>query len=226
MPPGAGGISDVSCSSVGMKDWGGFQFAESVFADILEERNGAPETGNGCTRTGMRTAPPRRSGTGPGAPKGTAPARRRPSRQRQRSFGTVAMGSDVDLLAETACKAYEDRRETGSVMRYYKSACEFDETPVRDDHSEIGSESSDFLATVLTFRLIKSFDRAGLLEKMTYSKVMNVLKRAKKTRHPREDRKLVRLNPGQEEMLRKLMPLPGYEASPTRRRGRPRKINV
>ena len=104
--------------------------------------------------------------------------------------------------------------------------CDFDETRVQDDYSVIGSEFCDFLATVLTFRLIKSFDRAGLLEKMTYSKVMNVLKRAKKTRLPGEDWKLVRLNPGQEEILRKLMLLPGNEVSPKRKRGRPRKTDV
>ena len=147
-------------------------------------------------------------------------------RQRQRSFGTVVLESDVDLLPETAYRAYEDRWEIEIVMRYYKSACDFDETRVQDDYSVIGSEFCDFLATVLTFRLIKSFDRAGLLEKMTYSKAMNVLRRAKKTRLPGEDWKLVRLNPGQEEMLRKLKLLPGNEASPKRKRGRPRRTDV
>ena len=97
-------------------------------------------------------------------------------------------------------------------MRYYKSACEFDETRVQDDYSVIGSEFCDFLATVLTFRLIKAFDRAGLLETMTYSKVMGILRRAKKTRLPDEEWKLVRLNPSQEELLRKLELLPQEEA--------------
>ncbi|MBQ7650764.1 MAG: hypothetical protein IJS15_07385, partial [Victivallales bacterium] len=101
--------------------------------------------------------------------------------------------------------------------------CEFDETRVQDDCSVIGSEFCDFLATVLTFRLIKAFDRAGLLEKMTYGKVMGVLKRAKKTRLPEEEWKLVRLNPSHEEMLRKLELLPQMEAQPRRKRGRPRK---
>ena len=130
---------------------------------------------------------------------------------------------DLDLPPETVYKAYEDRWEIEIVMRYYKSACEFDETRVQDDYSVIGSEFCDFLATVLTFRLIKAFDKAGLLEKMTYGKVMGVLKRAKKTRLPDEEWKLVRLNPSQEEMLRKLELLPQMEAQPKRKRGRPRK---
>ena len=37
IPLGSGGIRDVSYSSVDMKDWAGFQLAESVFADILED---------------------------------------------------------------------------------------------------------------------------------------------------------------------------------------------
>ena len=75
-----------------------------------------------------------------------------------------------DLPPETVHKAYEDRWEIEIVMRHCKSACEFDETRVQDDCSVIGSEFCDFLATVLTFRLIKAFDKAGLLEKMTYGK--------------------------------------------------------
>lgn len=91
-------------------------------------------------------------------------------REKQRSFGTAVLECDLDLSPETVYKAYEDRWEIEIVMRYYKSACEFDETRVQDDYSVIGSEFCDFLATVLTFRLIKAFDKAGLLEKMTYGK--------------------------------------------------------
>ena len=143
--------------------------------------------------------------------------------ERQKSFGTVTLECDLDLPPETVYRAYEDRWEIEVVMRHYKSACEFDGTRVQDDYSVIGSEFCDFLATVLTFRLIKAFDKAGLLEKMTYGKVMGVLKRAKKTRLPEEEWKLVRLDPSHEEMLRKLELLPQMEAQPRRKRGRPRK---
>ena len=77
------------------------------------------------------------------------------------------MECDLDLPPETVCKAYEDRWEIEIVMWHCKSLCEFDETRVQDDCSVIGSEICDFLATVLTFRHIKAFDKAGLLEKMT-----------------------------------------------------------
>ena len=144
-------------------------------------------------------------------------------REKQRSFGTIVLESDLDLPPLTAFRAYDDRWEIEIVMRYYKSACEFDETRVQDDYSVIGSEFCDFLATVLTFRLLKAFDRACLLEKLTYGKIMDVLRRAKKTRLPGEEWKLVRINPSQEEMLRKLGLLPQIEAQPKRKRGRPRK---
>ena len=52
---------------------------------------------------------------------------------------------------------------------------------------------------------------------------MGLLKRAKKTRLPEEEWKVIRLHPSQEEMLRKLELLPQMEAQPKRKRGRPRK---
>lgn len=85
-------------------------------------------------------------------------------REKQKTFGTIVLECDLDLPAETAYKAYGKRWEIEVVMRYYKSACEFDETRVQDDYSVIGSEFCDFLSTLLTFRLIKAFDQAQLLE--------------------------------------------------------------
>ena len=138
----------------------------------------------------------------------------------------MVLESDLDLEPEIIYKAYGNRWEIELVMRYYKSACEFDETRVQDDYSVIGSEFCDFLATVLTFRLISAFDRAELLKKMTYSRIMSVLRRAKKTRLPGEEWRLVKLNPSYEEILRKLALLPKPEAPPKRKRGRPKKVIV
>ena len=97
--------------------------------------------------------------------------------EKQREAGTIVLESDCDLTPEKAYLAYADRWEIEIVMRYYKSACEFDDTRVQDDYSVIGSEFCDFLATVLTFRLLKAFNGVRLLEKMTYKKVMSILKR-------------------------------------------------
>ena len=108
-------------------------------------------------------------------------------------------------------------------MRFYKSACEFDETRVQDDYSVIGSEFCDFLSSLLTFRLIKSFDKAKLLDDMTYKKIMSVLARAKKVRYGDDGWQLVRLNPSQEEILQELGLIPRPEEAPRKKPGRPKK---
>ena len=108
-------------------------------------------------------------------------------------------------------------------MRFYKSACEFDETRVQDDYSVIGSEFCDFLSSLLTFRLIKAFDRAKLLDDMTYKKIMSVLARAKKVRYGEDGWQLVRLNPSHEEILQGLGLIPRPEEAPKKKPGRPKK---
>lgn len=142
----------------------------------------------------------------------------------RRRFGTIVLECDLDLPPETVYKAYEERWQIEIVMRYYKNACGFDETRVQDDYSVIGSEFCDFLSTVLTFRLLKAFDGAKLLQKTTYSRVCAVLRRAKKVRWPDGQWRLVRLNPSHEAMLRALSLLPPEPETPKRPRGRPRKL--
>ena len=86
-------------------------------------------------------------------------------------------------------------------MRYYKAACEFDETRVHDDYSVIGSEFCNFLSTVLTFRLIREFDRKGLLKTRNYSRLMALLRRAKKVRVDGGEWNLIRVNPSVRDIL-------------------------
>ena len=143
-------------------------------------------------------------------------------REKQKTFGTIVLECDLDLPPETAYKAYDSRWEIEIVMRFYKSACEFDETRVQDDYSVIGSEFCDFLSTILTFRLMKRFDRANLLEERTYKKLMSVLERAKKIRVKGEDWQLIRINPSQEVILQELDLLSKPELPPKKKPGRPK----
>jgi len=147
-------------------------------------------------------------------------------REKQKVFGTVVLECDLDLPAEIVYKAYENRWEIEIVMRFYKSSCEFDETRVHDDYSVIGSEFCDFLATVLTFRLIKRFDEAKSLEKYTYKRIMSILTKAKKVNLDGGNWTLIKLNPSHEELLKNLGIIPKQEEQPAKKRGRPRKINV
>jgi len=143
-------------------------------------------------------------------------------RQKQMTFGTIVLECDLDLPAETAYKAYEKRWEIELVMRFYKSACEFDETRVQDDYSVLGSEFCDFLSTLLTFRLIKAFDQANLLEERTYKKILSVLIRAKKVRTEGSDWQLIRLNPSHMKILQELDLIPKPEQPEKKKSGRPK----
>ena len=138
-------------------------------------------------------------------------------------FGTVFLECDMDIEPETIYKIYSTRWEIELVMRFYKSALEFDETRVHDDYSVIGSEFCDFLASVLTFKMIQAFDKAKLLDEMPYKKIMKVLARAKMFNDPGHGWRLIRINPSYEEILKRLDIHPTEKLQPKKKRGRPPK---
>ena len=138
-------------------------------------------------------------------------------------FGTIVLESDLDMDPQTAYKAYDCRWEIELVMRYYKQACEFDETRVHDDYSVIGSEFCSFLSSVVTFRLLKEYEKSGLLRKMTYKKILHILQRAKKVCIDGKTWQLIKMNPSQIEVLQALSLLP---KPVPKKRGRPPKASV
>ena len=146
--------------------------------------------------------------------------------EKQRAFGTIVLESDCDLSLENAYAAYAERWEIEVVMRFYKSACQFDDTRVQDDYSVIGAEFCDFLATVLTFRLIKAFDGVKLLEKHTYKKVMATLKRAKKIRIEDKNWQLIKVAPAVIEIMQKLKLLSKPKTEPKKRGRKPKQKDV
>lgn len=123
-------------------------------------------------------------------------------------FGTILLESDLDMTPEMAYKTFETRWEIEIVMRFYKSACKFDETREHDDYSVIASEFCDFISTVLTFKLLNLFDKIKILEKMTYKECMKILKKAKKVKATNDDWTLIRLNPSHKEILEQLEIVP------------------
>lgn len=142
--------------------------------------------------------------------------------EKQKKFGTIILESDLDIPAETVYQIYKNRWEIEIVMRYYKNACQFDETRVHDDYSVIGSEFCDFLSTILTFRLLKKFEETELINSYTYKKILSVLKRAKKFRIDSGEWDLLNMNPSQIKILQKLSLVP-QEDLPKQKRGRPKK---
>ena len=136
-------------------------------------------------------------------------------------FGTLTLESDLDLPSEIAFDSYNCRWEIELVMRFYKHACEFDETRVHNDYSVIGSEFCDFLSTLLTYKLINFFDEHKLFETMTYKSIMKKLQRAKKIKLSKANGwTLIKIAPALVTMLQSLGLLPKEEI---KKRGRPKK---
>lgn len=146
--------------------------------------------------------------------------------RKQKSFGTIVLECDLDTSCETIYAAYSKRWEIEVVMRFYKSACEFDETRVHDDYSVYATEFIDFLSTLLTFRLINAFDKAKLLEKHTYKKVMSILRHAKKVRVESGKWEMVRCNPSHIEIMQKLSILHRPSQTEKKKLGRPKKNGI
>ena len=144
--------------------------------------------------------------------------------EKQKEFGTIVLESDCDLTPEQAYQAYAERWEIEIVMRYYKSACEFDDTRVQDDYSVIGTEFCDFLATVLTFRLLKAFNEAKLLEKITYKKAMSILKRIKKIKIEGNNWQFIKVAPGYVEIMIRVGLVDKTDKK--KKSGRPKKGNI
>ena len=154
---------------------------------------------------------------------------------RRESFGTIVLESDMDLPPKIAYIAYSHRWTIEILMRFYKATEEFDETRVHSDVSVIGSEFCNFLATVLTSRLVKRFDEAGLLDEYTYGRVMKLLMRAQMVREAgTREWTLSKQTKRSEDMLKKLGLIDDEEeeqqeipqAPVKRKRGRPRKNKV
>jgi hypothetical protein len=100
--------------------------------------------------------------------------------ERRKGFGTIVFESDVDMEPPAVYKGYKDRWLIELIFRFYKDVNEFDETREHDDYSVMASEFVNFLATVLTNRLVKRFSETRTLEGLTYGKAMKTLARGKK----------------------------------------------
>lgn len=139
-------------------------------------------------------------------------------------FGTILLESDLDLDASVIYNAYSERWKIELVMRYYKSACDLDETRVHDDYSVIGGEFINFFASQISARLINLLDSTQLSDKYSYSRFMRILEKAKKARTENESNwYLVKLTPSYVEVLQKIGLLEKANAETPVRRGRPKK---
>lgn len=97
------------------------------------------------------------------------------------TFGVIVFESDMDLDPRTAYLCYDDRWLLELVFRAYKNDECLDETRVQNDFTVIGSEFINFLATVITCRIIRKSIQLDLLKDMSYRELMEDLNSAWRT---------------------------------------------
>lgn len=99
------------------------------------------------------------------------------ARRRER-FGTIVFESDQDLSPVTIYKNYQKRWLLELVFRQYKRSEYLDQTRVQSDFSVSGSEFVNFIATLITCRLIAKAEDAGLLDEQSFGDLKDDLSQA------------------------------------------------
>ena len=95
--------------------------------------------------------------------------------KKAQNFGTIVFESDQDLTPEAVWHCYEDRWLLELVFDRYKNDEQLSQTRVQREDSIIGEEFVNFVATILTCRILRKADLAHVLDKMTYGDLMQIL---------------------------------------------------
>lgn len=90
-------------------------------------------------------------------------------------FGVIVFESDLDLSCEQIYHCYKDRWNIELVFRHYKNDICLDSTHLQGDFSILGSEFINFIASVISCRIIKKMEDAKLLDNSTYGEIMEDL---------------------------------------------------
>ena len=149
------------------------------------------------------------------------------------SFGTIVFESDIDLSCEEIYQIYDERWQLEMLFDCYKNSLNFGITRVQSDYAVRGSEFIDFIATVLTRRIVDRMAKVGVLDDNTYGDVIDDLRgcwRSSKTqvntKPSVQDELWCRLLKKDEDLLVTLglATLPDNKpALPPKQRGRPKK---
>lgn len=100
---------------------------------------------------------------------------------KKRDFsGIIVFESDLDLPCEVVYRCYRKRWLIETTFRYYKDDLDLDTTNVQTDYSVIGSEFVNFIATVITCRILEKADHAGVLDNTTYGELIEDLGQARR----------------------------------------------
>ncbi len=96
--------------------------------------------------------------------------------RKSKTYGVIVFESDLDLPPETVYACYEDRWQVEMVFNEYKSLLDLDETREQGDFVVIGSEFVNFIATLITTRLLRKIEDSGLFNGFTYTDVLDDLR--------------------------------------------------
>ncbi len=92
------------------------------------------------------------------------------------SFGTAVFESDLDMDPETACLCCRGQRQLELILKQYRSDDGLSAADVPDDFSVYGSEFINYIAALITGRIIRKAGDLGLLKAMTYGGMMDRLR--------------------------------------------------
>lgn len=98
--------------------------------------------------------------------------------KQKESFGTIVFISDLDLPEKEVYDIYCQRWLLELMFSQYKGDEGLTTTKVQGDFSVIGEEFVNLIATILTSRMTKKADEAGLLDTMSYGELMEDLSSA------------------------------------------------
>lgn len=142
--------------------------------------------------------------------------------EKKDGFGTVVLESNRKLSCSAAYEAYSQRWLIDLTFRQYKQALELDTTKVQHNATVYGTELVNFVSSVISQRMVRKMDDAGLLKTESYGSVMSDLNGVMKVEL---DGKIfdAAVNPRCVEMMQKL----GLRTAPPKpepkKRGRPKK---
>lgn len=96
---------------------------------------------------------------------------------KRKAFGSIVFESDQDLPLAVVYKIYDARWAIELLFKAFKNEACLNETNVQSNYSVIGSEFINFVAMVLTHRMIQTAKHAGLLEHQTFGELMRDISR-------------------------------------------------
>ena len=136
----------------------------------------------------------------------------------------MVIESNIDMEPQDVGKAYEGRWLVELCIKFDKDEKEMDDTREHSDYSVIGSNFINYLASIMSSRMLNLFESSGVLEKNTYGDVMRLLQRLKKTRVGEGEWQVRRIAKVDVEEVQKLglFDVPIVPSEPKKKRGRPK----